>query len=87
MKTEQLKSEIIAFLRGKPKLSEAALNDDTVLISAGLLDSFETFEFITFLESHFGVQFTEVELATENFDTVYDVCRTVQKLLESQAVG
>lgn len=82
MNDKQMQDAIFSFLQAKAKLKQQPLTAETPLITAGLLDSFETFEFVSFLETHFGVQFSDQDLATENFDTVSDVCRTVHRSMQ-----
>jgi acyl carrier protein len=46
------------------------LTGDTVLISSGLVDSFNLVDLAMFVEERFGVKIDDTELTAETFDTL-----------------
>jgi acyl carrier protein len=47
-----------------------ALNDDTPLISSGLVDSITTLHMVEFLEQKFNIEFQPHEVDKEHLDTI-----------------
>ena len=46
------------------------LDDDTALMSSGLIDSVSMVELILFVEEHTGVQFDPLDLSIDNLDSI-----------------
>ena len=63
-----------AFLPGE---SPDELNDDTPLITGGILDSISTQKLVSFLEDHFGVVVEAHEAGVDNLDTVGRITRLI----------
>lgn len=57
----------------------AAPKPDQQLVQSGLVDSTGILEIVTFLESKFGVQTADDELAAENFGSVATIASFVVK--------
>lgn len=57
----------------------AAPKPDQQLVQSGLVDSTGILEIVTFLESKFGVQTEDDELAAENFGSLTTIARFVAK--------
>ena len=55
----------------------AAPQPDQQLVQSGLVDSTGILEIVSFLESQYGVQTADDELAAENFGTVATIARFV----------
>ena len=56
----------------------AAFGDAESLIKAGRLDSLAVVKLVTFLESVFAVDFTQVEFDPERFDTVAEIAAMIE---------
>ena len=54
------------------------LEDDTPLITGGILDSISTVMLVSFLESRFGVEFQAHEMGVDHLDTVTRIVETVK---------
>lgn len=55
-----------------------ALTPTTPLITSGILDSLATLELVSFLESHYGVEFEAAEVDTNRLGTLADIARLVE---------
>ncbi|MBX3206843.1 MAG: acyl carrier protein [Labilithrix sp.] len=55
----------------------AAPSSDQALVQSGLVDSTGILEIVSFLESTFGVQTADEELAAENFGSVATIAKFV----------
>ena len=55
-------------------------NEETKLISTGLLDSFGVITLITEFEGAFGVEFNLEELEFEQFNTVLSIANLIKKM-------
>lgn len=55
-----------------------SLENDTPLISGGILDSISTVKLVTFLEETYGVQFQAHEISSDNLETLDLIVKTVQ---------
>lgn len=65
---EQVRSFILEeFLPGE---DPAELEDDTPLITGGILDSIATLKLVAFLEESFGIELAAHEADAENLDSV-----------------
>jgi acyl carrier protein len=63
--------EISAFIAKEIlKQPGRSIAGDTVLISSGLVDSFNLVDLAMFVEDHFGVKIEDTELTAETFDTL-----------------
>jgi len=55
-----------------------SLENDTPLMSGGILDSISTVKLVTFLEEKYGIEFEAHEISTDNLETLNDIVRTVR---------
>lgn len=55
------------------------LNENTPLISSGLIDSFHLVDVALFVEELFGVRIEDYELNADTFDTVEQLAELIQK--------
>ena len=55
-----------------------SLENDTPLISGGILDSISTVKLVTFLEETYGIQFQAHEISSDNLETLNQIAATVQ---------
>ncbi len=68
---------IHAYLAARPDAQ--AEESDLDPLAAGLLDSLEIEQLITFCEGEFGMEFADDELTMENFATVDDLAALVTR--------
>ncbi len=62
------------------QIGTADFNEETKLISTGLLDSFGVITLITEFEGAFGVEFNLEELEFEQFNTVLSIANLIKKM-------
>jgi acyl carrier protein len=62
------------FLRGE---APTELEDQTRLITGGILDSISTLKLVTFLEDHFGIMVEAYEAGVANLDTIQRIAELV----------
>jgi acyl carrier protein len=59
----KLRGDVIRTEMGVPASVESVVGDDLTLLEGGMgFDSIKTFEFISFVERAFGIQFDEADL-------------------------
>ena len=63
---------------------QSQLGNDASLLEKGIIDSTGILEIILFLETEFGVSVQDSELLPENFDSVNNIVRFVQRRTASQ---
>ena len=59
-----------------------ALEDDTPLITGGILDSIATIKFATFVEEQYNVDLAPHEMSADYIDTLSDMSSLIQSKLE-----
>lgn len=55
----------------------AAPADEDSLVERGIIDSTGVLELVEFLESHFGIEVTEMETVPENLDSISNLTKFV----------
>ena len=60
-----------------------ALEDDTPLITGGVMDSIATIKFATFVDEKYGVDLQAHELSADYIDTLDGMATTVQAKLQA----
>ena len=60
------------------------LENETPLISGGIIDSFSITHISVFMEREFGVQIRDQDLTVENMDTISGMAGLVEKALPQQ---
>ena len=65
-----------------PGEDPGALEDDTPLITGGVLDSIATIQFATFVEEKYGVEMQAHELSADYIDTLSGMATVVQSKLQ-----
>ena len=69
-----LTTGVMSFLEEAARQARTALPaPDGSLFLAGVLDSFSLVDFVTLLESEFGIRIPDADLRPENFDTLAKV--------------
>jgi acyl carrier protein len=67
--------------------ADTGFGDDDSLLEAGALDSTAAMELVAFLETAFGIQVTDAEIAPENLETVARICAFVERKRALQPAG
>ena len=62
----------------------SGLPNDASLLDMGIIDSTGVLELVTFLEESFGLKIQDSEMLPENFDTVNNIVRFVERLQARQ---
>lgn len=65
-----LRELIIQQLGQKSAIDAGAIDDETLLFSSGLVDSFTLVELLSALESASGIRVAPVDVNLENFDSI-----------------
>jgi acyl carrier protein len=69
--TQEIRKDIKAFISERFLNNSATdLNDNTPLISGGLIDSISTMQLITFLEKKYHFEFEAHEVDRDNLDSI-----------------
>lgn len=63
------------------------LNDDELLFSGGLVDSFALISLMTFIEGEFGFRISPADVNLSNFDSVERMVAFVDRNREGVAAG
>ena len=75
---ELIKSYILEKILGE----EIDLDNDSSLFEEGIIDSLGQVKLISFLEKKFNISIDPGEITTDNFDTIDQIMRLVEKKLE-----
>ncbi len=80
--TEQTKQEIIDFVKKEfvEDEDEEDIDENSPLISSGLVDSFSMVSLKTFLEKKYAVQIPDAKATPEAFDTVNNIVALLGEL-------
>ena len=75
-----IKSTVKNYILNKflPGENPDMLENDTPLITGGVLDSISTVELVSFLEEQFGVEFAAHEMNADHLDSLNIIAQTVQ---------
>ena len=79
---ENLKQAILDYVRREylEEDDDRELNEDTPLISGGIVDSFSMVSLKRFLEKKNGIQIPDAEATPQVFDTVQSIVALVERL-------
>jgi len=80
---ENIKTEIKAYIQEKIVKSDSAIiENDTPLISGGIMDSISTLQFVDYLEQKYKIEVLPHEVDRENLDTIDIIAEFVIAKLE-----
>ena len=81
-----IKDAVKAFILEEflPGESPDALDDSTLLITHGVLDSIATVRLVAFLEEQYGIELEAHELSAEYLNTLPDIARIVTSRIPAQ---
>lgn len=71
---EIIRKHVLEEILKKP---EGSIDDDTPLVSGGLMNSLSTLELVAFLEDTFDIDIPAHEIRVENLDTVARIAEVV----------
>ena len=54
------------------------LQNDTLLLASGILDSLALLRLLVFLEGEFNIQLDDFEVIPENFETIDSICAYIR---------
>jgi len=79
----EIRDAVRSFILGEflPGEDPAELQDDTPLITGGILDSIATLKLVAHLEEKYGVEFQAHEADADHLNTVADICELVRSKL------
>lgn len=79
MSTEDIKNEIREYIKTFIVKSDTIqLNNDTPLITGGIIDSISTLKMVDFLEKKYNIEFQPHDVDRENLDTIDLITRYVE---------
>jgi acyl carrier protein len=81
IQTKDIKAAVRSYILSTflPGENPDDLENDTPLISGGILDSISTVKLVAFLEDEFGVRFEAYEMNADYLDTVDMIAATVEE--------
>ncbi|MBF0583882.1 MAG: acyl carrier protein [Magnetococcales bacterium] len=81
MNTQANRDKIIRFLRtiARPDLAIENINDNDGLVKSGLIDSLAMLEIIDFLESEFGIDFSETGIDPVELESIHKILNLIEK--------
>lgn len=71
-----IKTMIANHWKGKENL---LIDDNTPLISSGIIDSFHIVELLLILEKEYSLKINQTEIGTDNFDTIQQIHTHLQE--------
>lgn len=72
-----VETQITDFVKRRFLFSDGTITPADSLLDSGLVDSAGIFELVSFLESEFGIEVRDEEIAPENFETVGSIAAFV----------
>lgn len=81
MDTQANKTKIVQFLKtiARPDLSIEQIQDEEGLVKSGLIDSLAMLEIIDFLESEFGMDFSETGIDPAEIESIGKILELIEK--------
>ena len=81
MDTQANKDKIVRFLKtiARPDLSIEQIQDEEGLVKSGLIDSLAMLEIIDFLESEFGMDFSETGIDPTEIESIGKILELIEK--------
>ena len=78
---EDMKDVVLQYIREEyvDDEDDVQLDENTPLISSGMVDSFSMVSLKTFLEMKYKIRLPDEEASPEAFDTVTSICALVRK--------
>ncbi len=70
---DNVKQKIMEFIISEKNLLPSDIQEDTPLISTGIIDSISTLSLVDFIETTFNIQFEPFEVDQENLNTVQKI--------------
>lgn len=78
MNKQEIKAKVTELIRTNIDGADSfSIEEDTMLITGGLIDSFDIISLISVMESEFGITLPFDELELENFDTVSSIAELI----------
>jgi acyl carrier protein len=74
-----MKEKLIEFIRREFGVEDVEIDEDTKLISSGLIDSFSLVSLQTFIAREFGKRIPAPRITAESFDTVRQMVAIIEK--------
>ena len=77
------RNQIVQFLRDDLGIDISAINDQTLLFSSGIIDSFAVINLVSHIENICGMRLNPLDVNLDNFDSVERITNFVQKMQAS----
>ena len=80
MDNKSVSSSIRNFINTNfPSARNRALSDADLLLESGIIDSLGVLDMVSFIESQFGIHVEDDELVPENFQTIEQIARFIER--------
>lgn len=81
MDTQANRNKVIGFLKTikRPDLPIELIHDEDGLVKSGLIDSLAMLEIIAFLESEFGIDFSETGVDPTEMESIQKIVDLIEK--------
>jgi acyl carrier protein len=73
------RDQLVTFMQQELRLDTSQLDDQSLLFSGGILDSFSMVDLVMFLERHGGFTMSATEVNLDNLDTIERIVAFVLK--------
>jgi acyl carrier protein len=74
-----MKEKLIEFITREFVTEDIEINEDTKLISSGLIDSFSLVSLQTFIAREFGIMIPAPRITAQSFDTIRQMIEIIGK--------
>lgn len=83
MEADQIRDAVKTYILEEflPGERSSAIDDETPLITGGILESIATIKLVTFLETRYDIQFEAHEMSADYLDSISAIANTVRDKL------
>ncbi len=78
-----LKDNIVEFLSDELAIDTSQINDQSLIFSTGLIDSFSLISLIAFIEKQLGFQMNSMDINLDNMDSIERIVNYVDNITAS----
>ena len=76
MEMVNVEKQLIGYFK---EMSDTAVDSKTLLLEEKVIDSMGVMELIAFIESNFGIEFTDEDLTVDNFGTLGAIISIIKR--------
>lgn len=75
---------LIEFIEDEVGVDTSKVNEDTLLFSTGIVDSFALVTLMSFVETQTGIRMEMADVTLENFDSVNRMIAYIKRVIEEK---